>query len=258
MISFKFFTEEGDQMAVAGLNVDFIRRAEKVISFNLTADDFQSVEYKKEIQWLFTKNFFPAFDINHYAMDTVDISKLNVAINRLKIISKSGYEKLHKYNIKGIGPGEVVMYYLLNKGHLKGGSSAGVDLVVGSAQYEIKAVDISPDGKIANNFKTGGTFSTSDLIDRAEKLKTKVGAGGEGVNGAAIKQIIAKFPKEWKKLEEDYKKRVYDNYFKNHEIIFINNKSTKLGEIAAIKKIQLNDIFFERVTSNVIKPKVAI
>ena len=44
MISFKFFTEEGDQMAVAGLNVDFIRRAEKVISFNLTGDDFQSVE----------------------------------------------------------------------------------------------------------------------------------------------------------------------------------------------------------------------
>ena len=90
------------------------------------------------------------------------------------------------------------------------------------------------------------------------KLKTKVGAGGEGVNGAAIKQIIAKFPEEWKKLEEDYKKRVYDNYFKNHEIIFINNKPTKLGEITAIKKIQLNDIFFERVTSNVIKPKVAI
>ena len=258
MNRFKFFTEEGDQMAVAGLNVDFIRRAEKVISFNLTAVDFQSVEYKKEIQWLFTKNFFPSFDINHNAIDTVDKSRLNTAINKLKIINKSGYEKLHKYNIKGIGPGEIVMYYLLNKGYLGGGSSAGVDLVVGSSKYEIKAVDISPDGKIANNFKTGGTFQTSDLITRAMKLKKKVNGAGEGVNGATIKQIIAIFPEEWKKLEEDYRKRVYDNYFKNHEIIFINNKPKNLGEIASIKKIQLNDIFFERVTSGVIKPKVAI
>lgn len=257
MNRFKFFTEEGDQMAVAGLNVDFIRRAEKVISFNLTAVDFQSVEYKREIQWLFTKNFFPSFDINRNAIDTVDKSRLNTAINKLKTINKSGYEKLHKYNIKGIGPGEIVMYYLLNKGYLGGGGSAGVDLIVGSNKYEIKAVDITSDG-YATNFKLGSTFSTADIIRDLQNLKKQTGGSGSEVNKSELELIRKNFPDDLARIEKDYIDRSYNKYFKNHDIIFIRNSTGKIGDIEAVKKVEKKDIFLERVTSGVIKPKVKI
>lgn len=245
-------------MSLLDLDMDFISRVEKVIAFNLTASDFQSLTHKKEIQFVFTKNLFPNFNLKAYAVNTIDMVKLNNAIAKLKSYDRDGYNKLHKYTVKGIGPGEIMLYYLTNTGYLGGGQSAGVDLIVGSKQYEIKAVDITGDGKYAFNFKTGGTFNTSDLIARGLTFKKKVNGGGEGINTATINEIKKQFPDEWDKLEKDYKKRVYDNYFRNHEMIFINNKTTKIGEIVAIKKVAMDDIIFERVTSGVIKPRVKI
>ena len=89
-------------------------------------------------------------------------------------------------------------------------------------------------------------------------LKRKAGAGGEGVNKAALEAIRKKFPKELALLEQKFVDRAYDNYFKNHEIIFIQNSTRKIGEVAAIKKVQKKDIFLERLTSGVIKPMVKL
>lgn len=239
-----------------GMDKIFIQRAMKVTSFNFLAKDFESLDYKKEIQYLFSTHFFPKVDIKF--QDTVNAGKLNAEILKLKRASKANFEYLHKYNLKGIGPGEVVLYFLLNKGHLGGGASAGVDLVVGQKKYEIKAVDLSGNGKQVFNFKTGGTFNTSDLIARALKMKSDVNGSGEGVSKGVINKIKEQMPAEWKKLENDYKKRVYDNYFKSHEIIFMNNKTAKIGEIIAVKNVTMKDIEFERVTSGVIKPRINI
>tara|TARA_E500000178_G_C16944741_1_gene718224 strand:+ start:218 stop:988 length:771 start_codon:yes stop_codon:yes gene_type:complete len=256
MRRFKTFSRLIETAEANGMNKIFIQRAMQVTSFNLLATDFQSLDYKKEIQYLFSTHFFPRIDIKF--QDTVDAAKLNTEITKLKRANKSNFEHLHKYNLKGIGPGEVVLYFLLNKGHLGGGSSAGVDLVVGQQKYEIKAVDLSGDGKQVFNFKTGGTFNTSDLIARALKMKSDVNGSGEGVSKGVINKIKEQMPTEWKKLEDDYRKRVYDNYFKNHVMIFMNNKTAKIGEIIAVKTVAKKDIEFERVTSGVIKPRVNI
>ena len=48
-----------------------------------------------------------------------------------------GFSSIYKYNIKGVGPGEVMLYFLLNNGHLGGGSSAGVDIVDAAGSFEV-------------------------------------------------------------------------------------------------------------------------
>ena len=61
------------------MDLDFIKRAEKVTSFNLTTKDFQSLSYKKEIQHLFNKHFFPEFDLNK-TVDKINMSSINSLI----------------------------------------------------------------------------------------------------------------------------------------------------------------------------------
>lgn len=238
------------------MDKDFIRRATKITSFNLIPKDFESLKYKKEIQTLFNTHFFPEFNLANTSKG-VDLSKLNSNIQALKNEDFSLFQNLHKYNLKGIGPGEVTLFFLIDNAHLGGGASAGVDLVVGSKKYEVKAVDVSSDG-YAINFKTGGTFNTSDIIARLMQLKKDVNAGGEGVNKSALEAIKRKYPDELENIKNTYVDRVYENYFKNHEIIFIRNTTRKMGNIEAIIKPKKNQIQLEVVTSGVIKPKVKI
>jgi hypothetical protein len=237
------------------MNADFIKRATAVTSFNLVTKDFESTTYKAEIQHIFQMFFFPGFNLSNTTKN-VDIQKLNANIQKLKAEDFEKFKKMHAYNLKGVGPGEVTLYFLVNDAHLGGGSSAGVDLVVGPKKYEVKAVDVSSAG-FAFNFKLGGTFDLSDVVAGLLELKKKVGVGGEGVNKAALDTIRKKYPKELKLLEEKFVDRAYENYFKNHEIIFIQNSTRKIGEIAAIKSVKKEDIL-ERLTSGVIKPMVKL
>lgn len=240
------------------MDLKFIQRAEKVTSFNIPPRDFESLEHKKEIQHLFNKHYFPKFDINT-TIDGVDEQKLNRLISKLRAQDANMLKSLHKYNLKGVGPGEVLLYFLINDAYLGGGSSAGADLFVkSSGTFEVKSVDVTLDN-FAINFKTGGTFNTSDLVTRAIALKKEAGAGTTSeVNKTNIARIKSAMPEAWATLEKDYVKRVYDNYFKKHKFIFMRNSTTKMGDILAIKEVKEKDIFFERVTSGVIKPKVKL
>lgn len=239
------------------LDMDFIRRAEKVTAFNLTAKDFETLEYKREIQYLFNKNFFPNFDLSK-TIKGVDMRKLNNLISSLRSNDMQNFVKMHKYPLKGVGPGEATMFFLVDDGHLGGGSSAGVDFVVGSKKYEIKAVDVSSDG-FAYNFKLGGTFPISDIVRDLQDLQKRAGYGsGAEVNKGTIAKIRANFPAELKDIESRFVDRSYENYFKNHDIIFIRNTTNKIGDIVAVKKIKKEEIFLERITSGVAKPTVKI
>lgn len=243
---------------MSDLDMEFIARAMKVTSFNLAAKDFENLKHKKEIQHLFHLNFFPKFDMSKM-LDRVDERKMSALIKDLRKESGSNFEHLYKYNLKGVGPGEVLLYFILNKAHLGGGSSAGLDLVDVSGGYEIKAVDASPQGYV-NNFKVGGTFSMADIIRGVQDLKKAAGLGsGAEVNGAHLKELEKKFPDEMKRYYEQYADVTYKNYFKNHKIIFLSNKKGggyQLGDIIAIKQVQKKDIVFERITSGTIKPRI--
>ena len=58
MRRFKSFIREMAEVSIASLNPDFLKRAQKVTSFNLRGSDFESLKYKAEIQYLFRTFFF--------------------------------------------------------------------------------------------------------------------------------------------------------------------------------------------------------
>lgn len=241
------------------MDKNFIKRATQISAFNFFSSDFTSLTYKKEIQSLFQMHFFPNFDLKN-TLTSVDKNRLNQLIAELKKAGSDKFQYLHAYNLKGIGPGEVTLYFLLDNAHLGGGSSAGVDLVVGSKQYEIKAVTVSRDG-YASNFKLGGTVPLVEILNGLFELNMKLKLGGSRteINGSAIQKMKQQSPDEYNKIEDKFREVAYNNYFKKHEVIFINNvDGSSYGNIAAVKNVQKQDIMIERVTSGTVKPKVKL
>jgi hypothetical protein len=259
MKRFRDFIKEESEIAMADLNMEFINNALKISSFNLSAVEFTRLDHKKEIQYLFNMHFFPRFDITKTVND-INISRLNALIAMLKSENAAMFKKLHNYNLKGIGPGEVTLYFLINNARLGGGASAGIDLIAGAANYEVKAVNVSPD-RIAYGFKLGGTFSLDEIKMDLNKLRVKSNSGGSAseISANKLKDMQQKYPAEFNAIEAKFAKLSYDNYFKKHDVIFINNtKTAKVGNIEAVKRIMPNEIFIHEVTSGTIKPKVNI
>ena len=255
MKSFKSYIKEAT-ISVDDLDMDFIRRAEKVTSFNLETTDFESTENKAEIQYLLTKNFFPEFDTSK-TLTSVDKDKLNALIRELKSINKSLFAKLHDYKLKGVGPGEATLYYLIDNSRLGGGGSAGVDLVVGSKKYEIKGVKPRVKAGDFHDFKLGGTVRLDDIMGELADLKEKLGMGSDArkIPQSEIEKMKKDAPREYSKIEKKFGDRAF-KYFEGDEVILINNDSDKreYGEIIYVGKISRNNIGLERVTQGTIKP----
>lgn len=257
MYSFTRYLQE-EAKTLEGLDLEFIKRAEHVTSFNISTKDLQTTKYKDEIQHLFNKHFFPSFDISE-TLDTVSKDGLNALISKLKAINMKGFKSLHNYNLKGVGPGEVTLYFLLNNAQLGGGSSAGLDLIVGSEEYEVKAVSISRENE-AYDFKVGGTIALGSIITRLTELRDKMGIEGNRteISPNNIKLMRSKNPLQFGLIEKEYQNLTYNEYFSKHDIIFINNKTAKIGNIESIKRIKASDISIYHVTSGTIKPKVKL
>lgn len=265
MMRLKQYINEMAAVAVTDLDIDFINRAEKISSFNLTEKDFQDLRYKSEIQYLYKKNFFPKFDLDKTIRGDITLPKLQKAIDALIKENRANFLKLFNFEPGGLGPGEVLLYFLCDDAQLGGAGSAGVDLVIGSKKYEIKTANITGDKKYAYGFKLGATFPMADIENNALGLKRKAGLGsGSEINKKDIDAIRNKFPGEWEKIEAAFAKRAYDKYFKNHDILFMHAGGGKAkpgnqrGKAIAIKKIRQKDIGLERYTSRTFKPIVDI
>ena len=239
------------------MDKNFIKRALHVTSFNLSASDFESTTYKNEIQYIFNMHFFPKFDLSH-TINGVDMNKMNSIINKLKSEDSAMFAKMHNYNLKGVGPGEVTLYFLVNSAHLGGGSSAGVDLVASNGKFEVKAVKVGRDG-YASDFKLGGTAPLSDIIIALDNIRTKYKLGGTRteMSGAIMDQMKKLAPDTFAAAQDKFASVAAD-YFKGHKVIFINNSPSNLGKIEAIKEVKKADVIIERVTSGTIKPKVKL
>ena len=261
---------------VADLDMNFLNRAQKVTSFNLKPTDFQSTKYKAEIQHLFGRSFFPNFDLSQTIKGQPNLRKLNSLIDQLKKESMRNYNRLHFYNLKGVGPGEATLYFLMDDADLGGGGSAGVDLVVAGSKYEIKACLVSKDGSLSG-FKLGGTAPVGPLVSKLVEFKEKLGLSTSGkgqneVNGSQMAAIQRKYPSEYAKIEADYG-RIAGRYFGRTPVIFINNNasdkvdpedtaektrllSSNAGGIVAIKKVTPRNIKMQVATQGTLKPKI--
>ncbi|CAB4143635.1 hypothetical protein UFOVP447_196 [uncultured Caudovirales phage] len=238
------------------LKQDFMKRAAKITSFNLMPSDFTSTRYKKEIQTLYSTHMFPSFNPSK-ALSTITLDGYNRLVNELKSDDKEQYEKLHNLALKGVGPGEAVLFLLTKNGYLGGGSSAGVDLFDGGTKYEVKAVQVNQTGNYAYNFRLGGTVPLSDIILQFYELaqKHKQPASKSEIKKSTLEFLEKKDPAAFKKINDQYAKLAYD-YFKNHKTIFIHNKGPRMGLIEAIKFVRMEDIKAEVVTAGTIKPMV--
>lgn len=245
--------EEWVQIFENELDIEFLKRAESVKNLNLYAKDFQTNKYKSEIRFLFKKHFLTSLNSTRQVKE----ADLNSIISKLKSENFSNFERVFKYKPDGIGPGEVLLFLLIDNSELGGGSSAGTDLTVSGKNYEIKAASISSD-YFAYNFKVGATFDVTDVVQDLLNVCELVGIKKRNeINITDINMIKSKAPIEWEALEEKYRNVLYENYFKDHEIIFLNNNpSKKFGDVERIKLVKKEDIFLERYTSNVLKPKV--
>lgn len=237
---------------------NFIRRAEKVTSFNVSAADFQTLKHKKELQHLFIKHMFPGFDLDDTIKGTTFTkASVNRVIGKLKQEGDVGH--LHKYNLKGVGPGEVLMYFILDKGMLGGGSSAGLDLSVGSKGYELKAIKTT--NGFFSDFKLGGTVNLDPFKTRLNQLRSALKLGGTAteISGSRMSDMKRMAPDDYNLIEEEFRTVAYNEYFRKHDVIFINNTAGRdMGNVEDIRRVKKEDIFMERVTSGTLKPLVKI
>jgi len=279
MKRFNSYLKEMAMVNVSDLDVNFLNRAQKITSFNLKTADFESLQYKAEIQHLIHRHFFPKFDLGQTLKGQPNVAKLNKLIDKLKQESFINYNRLHFYNLKGVGPGEATMYFLMDDAQLGGGGSAGVDLVVAGTQYEIKASLYSANEKTVHGFKLGGTAPVSGILNQLIQYKKELklataGKGQNEVNGTQMAAIQKAYPSEYAKMQADYA-RIAGRYFGNTPVIFINNNSSNkvdpedtaektrqlsrnAGNILAIKKVAAKDIQMQVATQGTIKPKVKI
>ena len=207
---------------------------------------------------------FPSFSPEK-ALGTITVNGYNKLVTMLKKDDASQYEKLHNLSLKGVGPGEAVMYLLTQKGHLGGGSSAGVDLVNGSSKYEVKAAKWKSKTKkdSVSDFKLGGglvgmTQIETDIQNLAFELGLKPKGSAE-ISGKVFEEMRKLKPNKYDEIEGRYQK-LAGSYFGKHYTIFLQTEKNQpdFGEILAIKKVRPSDITMERFTSKSIKPIVRI
>jgi hypothetical protein len=260
----QFINESENEMK---LDTDFMRRAAKVTSFNLTAADFNTSKYKREIQSLYQQYIFKSFDPDK-TLETLNISDYNNLVKKLKSDDKMQYEKLHNLPLKGIGPAEAVLFLLTKypNGNLGGGSSAGVDFIFGTKKYEVKAVkwESKATKEYVADFKLGGNIQgMTQLESEIQRAFFKYGytntPGSPEIKKSLFKEFKEKHAKEYEEFEKRYQ-NLAKNYFSNHDVIFIQTESNQpdFGEIIAIKRVKPEDIKMERYTSRSIKPLIKV
>lgn len=217
---------------------------------------FQSLNRKQEIQFYIKSIYFPEFDVNKTSKN-VDKNKINSLITELKRLHSSNFDHIYNYKFVGdIGPGEILLYFLVDNAHLAGGSQTSHDLIAGSNKYEIKSARISPD-RVASDFRMSKSLKLDAVLLELYEMH---GNQKNEISINDIKKLRSEEPRRFDEIEKKYKNQTYREYFKHHDIIFFNNR-TKL--IDTIKIVQENDIMIERVTGvgtsgAVIKPKIKL
>lgn len=240
------------------LNEDFLQNAQRITSFNITIQDFQSLEFKKEIQFLIQKHLFPQFELSD-TLTTLSKEDLNDRISKLKAECPIMFNHLHHYNLKGIGPGEVTLFFLLDDAYLGGGNSAGVDLIANGNEYEVKSVKVSKEN-IAYDFKLGGSVVVDDLMTDLKNLAANCAIlfGGNELSKSKITQLKEHVPDDFYEIEYQYSLRGH-KYFQDHQTIFVNNgKNSKIGNIESVTKVEKDDIMIERISNSTIKPMIKL
>ena len=262
--------QEMSMAARTDLDFEFIRRAEKVTKFNISVNDLKP-ELQPSIRYLFIKNQFPKFGDKDLFQTKFNVPGLNRAIQALKKENFNHFFNMYQFDQSGIGPGELMLYFLIDNSRVGGGGSAGVDLIVNGKEYEAKSVELRVGTQMIEGFKLGGKGELAPIMAAAQSLKkkyademVKANKGKKNaiseVNMAQLKRLEQLEPKAMKDIKSKYT-RVASEYFGNTNIVFMYSKSAagkKVGEIIAAGRIAPGTVQIASITSGTIKPSIPL
>lgn len=222
---------------------------------SIPESDYTSIAHKDEIREIFNVNYFSGF--TNYLKTLNSPQQINQQIKKLKEINIQGFNTLFS-KVYSLGPGERVLYYLVDGAVLGGGSSGGVDITVNGSQYEIKGANISSDG-FAYGFEVARGLDVFNIINDIYTLcqQNDISSSRTEIKGSSISALKSKMPKEYATIEKQFATKVA-NYFKNKVIILNNDKSKNYGTVEFIGKVTAENIRIERISRGVVKPKLKI
>ena len=269
-----------EEKFIDGLDLDYINKCSVSNAFKIDTKDLQSLTFKSEIRFLITRKYFPELQTSDIFLPKITTAKeLNKSLSTIASLNPGAMLDLLQLNAgSGLGPGEALLYFLLDGVTIGGGSSAGVDVIDGGTKYELKAVKLRKNDMMLTDFKLGGTVDISGIQKKLMDLKKamletlpNVKEGEKtGINNDHIKAFqnskVKKVIKErgltnYEDLEKEFQELAYNEYFKAHPIIFMGSKDanrSEFGRIFAIMDVQKEDIRMHQVTSSTIKPGVII
>lgn len=234
------------------LNQEFLARCKRNNPYDETkipANSYTGLTFKQEIREIFNQNYFSGF--NNFLKSVGNGKEINSRIAELQKINLEGYKSLYaKYY--DFGPGERILYYLIDEAVLAGGKSGG-DLNVGGEVYEIKAGEIKQGGKYVGGFFTGRAADVGKIISDLSEL-TKSPRSSE-IAKSYIDRARLEDKKSFEAIRKNYSEFIYKNYFSKYNMIFFDVKTQK---VLTIKEVKPRDIDIETVTQNAIKPLIKL
>jgi hypothetical protein len=206
---------------------------------------------KKEIREIFNQNYFRGYE--GYLKSLNDVSTINAQIRVLKTKNSQGYDSLFADN-NTFGPGERVLYYLIDGVKLAGTGTSG-DINIDNTTYEMKSTKFMRGREWVGGFYTGRSIDTNKIQTSLASL-AKSSVSNE-IKASVINEMKADKNRsaEVEKIIREYADMIYESYFKKYKIIFFDSKQK---EIIAIKQVVPKDIDIEVVTQNAIKPLIKI
>lgn len=237
-------------------NIVIGRRKTPTLSYSRSVLTRHDDQYKFTIQTIINDNYFKGEDqVNEEIVNSFSQDSLNKRIKYLRDNHRTNFTKLFTNKIAKIGPGELLLYYLIDTCFLSPDESH--DLTINNIPYEVKAVSISEAGN-AYEFKTGNTPYLSPVIGKLLNLKAdlKIPGNTQTAEATVIKEMRKKAPSAYSVIEDEYRDLIYTKYFKDKCFIFLLNKTLRLGEVVHLGQIQKNDISIYRYSGGTIHPQI--
>lgn len=237
----------------------YVREIEGVRTIYIPGVDFiknNGRKNKQAIQHLYLKHYFTNLE-KLELIERFDSSKVTALNNLLsKIRSTPKFSVLYDYQPGGIGPGEVILYFLISSVTL-GGFKTG-DLEDSSGQvYEVKVGNMSGPDAI-EDVRLANATGLNEVYKRLVDLQTKLNLGNnrESIEKSKMQDLRNKGGEEFAAIEDMFKDKVV-SYFQNKQAILMEGKKSKeMGKIAAIKKIRKEDVSIHRYTNGEFKARI--
>jgi hypothetical protein len=251
---------ETDTVTIDKQTNAFIQRVtntKTLSAYNFLASDFQTLTHKNSIRGLFEMHLGKIRYSESINSSTVQ--NLNKQIDSMK--SKDSAEFFRLFNLlkeKNIGPGEVLLFHLINDLVLSS-TGASYDAQSGNNKIEMKSVKIRQNTSDLYGFRIGSSQETRNilevmlgLIDMARENKI-IGKNDRDISTNKIVELKEIDSKKFESLRRKFA-RVVMSYLNEKTLVAFNNQT---GHILVLgDKIKESDIGFYEVTQGTLKPTI--